>query len=511
MSFVDYGNSRPFYPPWSIPVPSGLGLSDDQRQTITHLQQSFDLYLPAMYRVNSYYTGEQPIRNLGISIPPELSALKTLTSWCRKPIDPVVDRMSVDCFRFNGQTHPDPDLEAAWIDSECDATQSIGYTEALVLGRGYVVVGAPVEAGGSPRITFDSPFSLTAAWDPRSGTCTAAVQSYWEGRRRMASIMLPNDTWVMAMDDEHESWDLVNHDGHNFGRVPVHRMVNSPRANQRDGVSEITPELMSITDAACRALQRLEVASEFYSLPQKVILGAAEADFVNADGSPKSGWSTYMSSLVALERDEEGNLPDIKQFNAYDPAVYTKVVDMYAAMAASTTSAPPQEFGLYTQGNPTSAEAWDMINQSRNKRADRKKAAFAGALRGAMRDVIRFNNKGVLPDSAQRVVVEWDPSEAFSLAVASDSLLKQNSAGFIPSESDVVLKRLGWSVRERDVLRTDLERDKAEQFLREAANNTLAMAERNMKVEMQADADQLTKSVDPQQNTAPADRGKPAA
>src|SRR5690349_613552 len=108
--------------------------------------------------------------------------------------------------------------------------------------------------------------------------------------------------------------------------------------------------MRSITDAACRTLLGLEVAREIYSVPQK------------------TAWDTYITRVLALERDEDGNLPEIKQLQAYDPSVFTKLLDWYASAMAGMVAATPQDMGLYTQGNPASAEAVTAGEARRDRR-----------------------------------------------------------------------------------------------------------------------------------------------
>jgi hypothetical protein len=186
--------------------------------------------------------------------------------------------------------------------------------------------------------------------------------------------------------------------------------------------------MRSITDAACRTLLGLEVAREFYSVPQKVLLGASEADFQNADGTPKSAWETYITRVLALERDEEGQLPELKQMQPYDPGVFTKLIDMYASQMAGQLAAPPQDLGLYTQGNPTSAEAAHVGESRRDRRAVLKQRMFGVPLVKVMQTALRFQNKGVLPAEFKRMSVDWHSVSMESMALSSDAISKQVAA-----------------------------------------------------------------------------------
>jgi hypothetical protein len=112
--------------------------------------------------------------------------------------------------------------------------------------------------------------------------------------------MVPGKTTTIATNDKNE-WVVVNRDEHDFDFVPLVRMPHMPRTNDRGGRSAITQAIRSTTDSACRDLLALEVAREIYSVPGITLLGAAEKEFQNSDGTPKSAWDAYITRVRALE------------------------------------------------------------------------------------------------------------------------------------------------------------------------------------------------------------------
>ncbi|MBQ1164133.1 phage capsid protein, partial [Streptomyces sp. A73] len=70
----------------------------------------------------------------------------------------------------------------------------------------------------------------------------------------------------------------------------------------------------------------------------------------------KSAWETYIGRVLALERDEDGQVPTVGQFTAQDPQTYTKIIDLYARILATQLGLPPHYLG-YTPDNPASADA----------------------------------------------------------------------------------------------------------------------------------------------------------
>lgn len=446
--------AQPYFPPESVPLVRAAGLTEDERNLLQQIIAKGDTLRPQMELSNCYYNGEQTLENLRIAIPKELEGLRTLVGWPKVAVDPLAERMHFDGFRMHGQTDADSELVDVWHINNMDAELGLSLLDMLSLGRGYALVGSPDEPGGYPRITVESPLNISALWDARSQRPRAALQSYWEDNQRRGALMLPKRS-ITLVESETNSWEVANVDEHNFGEVPLVRFPNQARTHNRDGVSEINNEVRSIVDSACRTLLSLEVSRELYSVPQKILLGASKSDFINTDGTKKRAWETYITRILAIERDEEGNLPEIKQFAPYDPSVFTKLIEMYASQIAGITGVPPQYLGLYTQGNPVSAEAAQVNEHRLDSRARLRMNAQSGSMRRLGQLTVRFMHGGQLPASAARLAVDWADPAMLSAAQAADSISKQVSAGSVPATSDVVLKRLGYSALERERLADD--------------------------------------------------------
>lgn len=450
--FVDWTPQAAFSPV-SIPALPALTLSDDEQALFKGLSVVSAADRVNMELTNAYYMGAQVIDNLEIAIPKELARkLRTLVGWPRGAVDPYVERLAVEGFRLPGATDVDQDLADLWAANGLDAEQSLAFTDALALGRAWWMVGSGEDPGDAPRITVESPLNVAAKWDTSGRRVMAALHSYVDGVDQRASLMLPDRTIQLSFADG--KWVVVDVDVHRFGYVPMVRMPNNPRTDNRNGFSEITPELQSIVDGACRTLLGLEVARELYSVPQKLLLGASESDFQNPNGQVRKAWDTYINHILALERDEEGNLPEVKQMVAYDPSTFTKLVEMYASQAAGIIASPPQDLGLYTSGNPVSPEGYDASDARRNRRTVRKQAQFGVAIIETMQLAVRFQNNGALPDKFRRMAADWQ-SVHLPPVMNPDAIQKMVSEDIMPKHSDVTLRRLGISPVERAQLALD--------------------------------------------------------
>lgn len=460
----------PSFPSLSIPTLPSLTLTDAEQRLVARLQADALFRRGEMELSEAYYLGEQVIANLRIAVPAELEFLRTIVGWAALAVDPYVERHAVDCFRLADGTDADPYLSSLWSGNGLDAELPLAITDALSMGRGWWVVGSPLESGGVPQITVESPLNLAAIWNMRGTEPEAVFHEYWSDGRRHAALLVPNQTINLATNDK-DQWEVVNRDEHDFGFVPVVRMANGARTNDRAGRSAITPALRSTIDGACRTLLGLEVAREIYSVPQRIILGAAESDFQKSDGTPKSAWETYITSTLGLERDENGDLPDIKQLAVYDPATFTKLLENAASRAASIVLAPPQEIGLYTQGNPVSAEAQNTSESRRNRRGYSQQAMFGVPLAKVMQYGVMFDNRGVLPDKFRSIEVDWRSLELLDFATTADGITKLVSQDVLPKHSDVTLKRAGFNAVERRRLEQDRRREAGRQTARQLAES----------------------------------------
>ncbi|MBV9290974.1 MAG: phage portal protein [Frankiales bacterium] len=456
-----------FLPPAS-PV---RGLTDDERQLVTGLSTKLAFLTPWMLTSQSYYDGEQRLANLGVSIPPSLAGVRTVVDWPRICVDPLVQRAVIDGFRLPGQTETDSELWAYWQANNMDAEFPLCILDSLTLGRGYCIVGSPDTPGDAPIITVESPFNMALNWDPRTRKVTAAYQSFEVEGVFRAVLYLPNVTVFMSR-EQASQWAVDERDEHNLGEVPVVRFSNRQRTADREGRSEITPAVRNTTDSAIRTLLGMEIAREFYSVPHRYILGATESDFQAADGTPKTAIDMVMSKFLAFERNDRGDLPQVGQFQAFDPSVFTKIIDKHAMLMSSYTNFPPDYFGMHSQSNPASADAIRSAQDGLNRRGRQVQNQASDPAEQVMRLVWRFAHDGEpVPDALKQLETDWTSVATPTPAATADAIYKQVGMGAIPPTSDVTLAELGWSQVQRARLAQDRANDVSRQLVAEVASS----------------------------------------
>lgn len=465
----------------TAPTLPSLELSDDERGLMEALKGQLTFSRLDCELRDAYYRGEQVVRDLGISIPPQMRQVRTVIGWPRIGVDALEQRLDIESWRYADESgDTDSGLMEIWEANDGATESQMAHLDALVFGREFITVGSGDcrLPDGSPKpdcpplISVESPLDMTTMFDARLRVNTSGLRVWDLEGSEAVTLYLPNETVSAVSIRGGSHWEVLDRDPHNLGIVPIVRMSNRERTGDRFGQSEITEEVMNVTDAACRTLLGMEVAREFYGAPQRYILGADESAFQDAEGNKKSAWQTYIGRVLALENDAEGNRPEVGQFTAYDPSVFTRIIDMYAKIMATQLGLPPHYLG-YTTDNPASADAIRSTEAQLVKRAERKQRVFTGSWRNVMRLAVLMQT-GTLPDNNRKMEPVWRDASTPTVAATADATVKLVQAGVLPASSTVTLERTGFTAGEIARILADRQSDAAASFLAEIATSLQA-------------------------------------
>lgn len=452
------------------------GLDDNERQLAAHLSVRLTRTRSYLQVFDDYYNGEQAVEHLGIAIPDQLQAVHAAIGWPRLAVDVLDERLDVQGFRLPASNDADQALWDIWTANQMDQESQLAHVDAFVFGRAFGMAGSGnCGPGGDcpPLLTVESPMNMVADFDARSRQVTDALQAYEMEGNQCAALYLPNSTAHLIQVANMGTWQVYDRDDHNLGLPPVVMLANRARSHDRYGRSEITPEVMAITDAAIRTLLGMEFAREFFGAPQRYILGASEGAFVNPDGTPTRAWEAYIGRILALERDDSGELPQVGTFTAADPTAYTNILLAYSRIFSSITGLPPHLVG-FAADNPASAEGIRSAEARLDKRALRKQRSFEGGWRDLMKLALMIQNNGELPADAHKLDVLWaDPATPTPVATA-EAIYRQVQMGYLPGSSEVTGEKLGYSAVERARIAADRKVDAGASVLAELASSLQA-------------------------------------
>jgi hypothetical protein len=116
-----------------------IGLSDDELQILTMLRSDLMNQRLKLELLDAYFNGEQLIRDLGISIPPQLKGLHTVIGWPRIGVEALEQRLDLEAFRWADGSDGSDIEEIAEANDWFDEA-SLGHLDALTYGREYVMI-----------------------------------------------------------------------------------------------------------------------------------------------------------------------------------------------------------------------------------------------------------------------------------------------------------------------------------------------------------------------------------
>jgi hypothetical protein len=428
-----------------------MSLSNDEVRLLDYLTEKIKKHDPKNYVLQRYYEGRNKLKDLRISIPPQLTAVETVVGWAGTAVDVLEERLDLEGYLDPAELGINDIFRA----NELDLESSMGHKDALVFGTGFVTIGRGMDGEPDPLITIESPKKMTAIYDMRTRRLSAAllINRNETGTPISGTLYLPDQT--IFLEYYNRAWLDVDRDVHNLGRVLVAQLPNNPRSGDPYGRTEITRAVRSLTDSAMRTLLGAEVAREFYSAPQRYILGADEDLFTDSDGNPLDAWSVYQGRILGVPANQDGQIPQVGQFSANDTRPYFEQIRAYAQLMSAESAIPASYLGFQTD-NPASADAIRQMEARLIKRAERRQRQF-GRTWGEVARLALLVRDGSIPAEASEIRPIWRDASTPTRAAAADEAVKLISAGVLLPDSEITYNRIGLSELDKKILRQEKE------------------------------------------------------
>lgn len=384
----------------------------------------------------SYYDATVRLRALGLSTPPEMRFLTAAVGWPSMYVTSLEERLDVEDFRMGDESAGDDRLRDWWQANLLDVESGPGHIETLVHGISYITVSAPNEDADEdpsiPIIKLESPFNFIAKQDYRTRKVKSALRVYEDPEipnEKYVALFLPDETVYLAQSKNQSSqWTIDYRVPHELGRVLVSPLVNRNRIHQWTGVSEISKELRSATDAASRIMMNLQSAAELMAIPQRILFGVREEDFPVDVSKPGAAMEAYMARIMAFENDAG----KATQFQSADLRNYVDALQELAKQVASYTGLPPQYLS-FSSDNPASAEAIKSAESRLIKKVERKARLFGQSWEEAMRLGMLVID-GSIPQDAYKLETVWRDPSTPTFAAKADGTVKLHQQGIVPTE-----------------------------------------------------------------------------
>lgn len=384
-----------------------------------HLRQKLNKKQNRVWSRYNYYEMKHIALDLEIATPPRLRWMNSSLGWCAKACDTLADRLVFREFRndyFN--------LNQIFNLNNRDTLFDNAILSAVITSCSFVYIApatAP-EVDRTPRLYVIDGGHATGELDQTTGLLHegyAVLETDKDGKPTVEAYFEPGRTWIYRRGDMEPT--LYEHKVQECMLVPI---IFRPDAKRPFGHSRISRACMSIVDAAQRSMKRAEISAEYYSFPQKYVLGLSEdTDFDNA--------RAYMSSFLSLTEGTDGSKPTVGQFQQASMTPHTEQMKMWANMFAGETGLTLDDLGFPT-ANPSSSDAIKAAHESLRLTARKAQRTFGtgflnvGYLAACLRDDQDYRRA-----QFYMTTPVWEPvfePDIASLSQIGDALIKMQQA-----------------------------------------------------------------------------------
>lgn len=377
-------------------------------------------------RVNvryKFYEMKNKARDFGISTPPAMRNYKSSLGWCGKSVDSIADRLQFREFR-----NDDFGINELFKLNNPDILFDSAVLGALISSCDFIYIRKDENDKVKFHVLDGS--HATGVMDTTTGLLKegyAVLEEDDSGNPIVEAYFEPFKTTIYRKGSEPEVFN------HSVGYPLLVPIIYKPDAKRPFGHSRISRAQMDLVDSALRTIKRSEISAEFFSVPQKYVNGLSnDVEFEK--------WSAAMSAVLTIYEDENGNKPEIGQFEQQSMEPHNAQLRNFAGLFAGETGLTLDDMGFMT-GNPASEEAIKASHEQLRLTAKKASKSFGtGFLNAGYLGVCLRDDKNYLREEFCNVEPVWEPlfePDAAALSQIGDGLMKLNQAfpGYITTDT----------------------------------------------------------------------------
>lgn len=388
----------------------------DTYKGIAYLRKKLVIKRERVLTRYKFYEMKNVAKDMQLTAPPEFSWMTATLGWCGKAVDSLADRLI-----FHSFDEDNFDLQEIFMLNNPDTLFDSAILSALISSCCFIYISA--DETGYPRLQVIDGGNATGILDPIIG-------------------LLKEGYAVLERDDKGEpileAWFTVGKTEyirkgqgktqviHNKAPYPLLvPIIYRPDAVRPFGHSRISRACMKIMESALRTIKRSEISAEYYSFPQKYVLG------MSPDAERMEKWKASMSSMLRIDKDDEGDKPTVGQFTQQSMSPYTEQMRTFAALFAGETGLTLDDLG-FVSDNPSSSEAIKASHENLRLAARKAQRNFGsgflnvGYLAACLRDNYPYKRQQLYLTKPV-----WEPifePDAAILSSIGDGAIKINQA-----------------------------------------------------------------------------------
>lgn len=382
---------------------------------INYLRRQLSARKNRIDRRYRFYEMKHLAEDMGISTPPQLNWMMHSMGWCAKAVDSLADRLVFG--RFTNDAY---NLTNIYQMNNQDVLIDSAILGALICSCSFVYITQ--DADGSPLMKTVNARDATGIIDPttnmlREGYAVLEIDEH--ATPILEAYFKPHETVLYVKGQEKRTF---RHPAPYPLLVPV---IYRPDVKRPFGHSRISRACMDLQDSAARTLKRSEISAEFYSYPQRYVLG------MDPDAEQMDKWRAAMSTMLRIDKDDDGDSPTVGSFAQQSMTPHLDQIKVLAGMFAGETGLTLDDLGFPSQ-NPSSSEAIKAAHENLRLMARKAQRDFgvgllnAGYLAACIRDGQEYKR-----NQLYQTKIKWEPvfePDVSSLSGIGDAVQKIQTA-----------------------------------------------------------------------------------
>lgn len=423
------------------------GIEAMEYKGISYLRNKLNQKKPRCETRYDYYEMKNRMHEISTVIPGEFRWLRETLGWSTKAVDSIADRLTVREFENDNF-----DMQEIFNLNNSDILFDSSILSALITSCSFIYISQ--DEVGFPRLQVIDGRRATGIIDPITYMLTEgyAILEVDSNDNPVKEAYFTSEETVIY--ERGQVIDVIDNPAPYPLLVPI---IYKPDAKRPFGHSRISRACIDIQQSALRTLKRSEVSAEFYSFPQKYVLGLD--DNVEIDK-----WKATITSMLAIGKDGDGDKPTVGQFTQQSMTPYIEQLKMLASVFAGETGLTLDDLGFSTE-NPSSVEAIKAQHETLRLIARKAQKHFSigfinvGYLACCVRDDFPYSRNQIYLTK-----VKWEPlfePDSSALSIIGDGAIKINQAvpGYFDKTNLRDLTGIDYNDDTLDTSSVDLETD----------------------------------------------------
>ena len=410
-------------------------MNNEITQLANNLKQLLADYTPSNQRKYDFYNADNTVRDFGISTPQKMINTRPGIGWASRAVNTLSDRVVFDGFGNDrvGMNDLLAEINGDKVLNKAKHDAIIAGMSMVAVSNGKLVPFTALECTGEvDETTGLLKWGLAVtAWVKTANTNTTTPNDY----------LLFTPDWTARFENQQLAEIVPNPTGRTL-LVPVTRRATVDRPL---GKGKITNTVRRIINEVGRVKRRYEIAGEFYSTPQRYMMGVAE-------GAEKGDIDASIGRWIVGTKDEDGDKPEIGQLAQMSINQFNDNKKDLARDFCAETSLTLRNLG-YETANPTSVESLTALSDDMLLEAKQTQEEIGAQIKNiAITLRMSIDGTNIVSSALRELEPSWKPIFQVDIGASGDAIFKLKEVMPELFETTAGYRMLGLSIRESEAL-----------------------------------------------------------